>query len=215
MHVTIRRYRNWLGPAGEVARRARETLVPTLRDLPGFRLYCAFESEDGDALSLNIAEDRRQAIAPNAQILQWVRTEAADVLPHLPEVITGDCWVCTARHLLAQAGGPLYVTIRQHYGLGPEDSVMPLVRDHVLPLVVRAPGFRAFFAFMNAQHPGQGVGVTLFDSREHAARSNERAIAAVLERGIAPHPPKITAGEALVMQAAEAAWPELTEGPAT
>ncbi len=214
MYVTIRRYRSWAGPAGEVARRARESLVPALRAQPGFRLYCAFEGEDGAAtVSLTAMNEREQAVRANAQVLRWVRTVAGDLLPHPPEVAAGPCAVCDARHLSEQ-GGPLYVTLRQHHGLGPEERVAPLVREYVLPLLVRSPGFRAFYSFMNRERPGQGIGVTLFDGRAQALHSNQRAVAAMLEQGIAPHPPQVTAGEALVLAAAEAARAELAGGPA-
>jgi hypothetical protein len=106
------------------------------------------------------------------------------------------------------------VTVRQHYGLGPEDEATAPVCEHILPVVERSPGFGAFFAFMNAQHRGQSVGVTLFDCWEEAARSNERVVAAMLEKGIAPYPPKVTAGKALVMAVAESAPPEFAESPA-
>jgi hypothetical protein len=67
---------------------------------------------------------------------------------------------------------------------------------------------------MNRERPGQGIGVTLFDGRAQALHSNQRAVAAMLEQGIAPHPPQVTAGEALVLAVAEAARAELAGGPA-
>jgi hypothetical protein len=216
MYVTIRRYRNWAGPVGEVARRARETLVPALRAQPGFRLYCAFEAEGDDAaaVSLNICGDREQATLAQARVLQWARAAAGDLLVYPPEVAAGPCSVCEERLLPRRQDCPLYVTVREHYGLGPEERVTPPVREHVLPAVVRAPGFRAFFAFMDRDRPGHGVGVTLFDTRGEAAAANERAVAAMLEKGIAPYPPRVTVGEALVLEVAEGAWPERADGPA-
>jgi hypothetical protein len=215
-YVTIRRYRNWAGPAGEVARRARDGLVPALRVQPGFRLHCAFESEDGAAaVSLTVTDDREQAVRANALVLRWARTVAGDLLPHPPEVAAGPCAVCEARRLPPHpTDPPLYVTVRQHHGLGPEERVAPLVRRHVLPLLVGSPGFRAFYSFLDRERPGQGVGVALFDGRAQALRANERAVAVTLEKGIAPYPPQVTAGEALVLAVAEAARTEPAGAPA-
>ena len=215
MYVTIRRYRNWAGPAGEVARRARDGLVPALRAQPGFRLHCAFESEDGAAaVSLTVTDGREQAVRANAEFLQWARTAAGDLLPHPPEIVAGPCAVCEARRLSPQPSGSLFVTVRQHHGLGPEERVAPLVREHVLPLLAGSPGFRAFYSFLDRERPGQGVGVALFDNRAQALGANERAVAAMLDRGIAPYPPRVTAGEALVLAVAEAAQTEPADAPA-
>jgi hypothetical protein len=213
MHLTVRRYRNWTGPVGEVARRAALSLVPELQRQPGFRLYCAFESAEGDAVSVNLVEQREQAIAANAQILRWVRTEAADLIHHLPETMMGACPVWAVSQPAAWAGSP-HVTVRQHHGLAAEDAVMPEVRTHILPLISRAPGFRAFFASMNAHHRGQGIGVTLFEDAASAAESNERAVSAMLAKGIAPYPPQVWAGKALVMTVAGEAWPDPADDPA-
>jgi hypothetical protein len=215
-YVTIRRYRNWAGPAGEVARRARDGLVPALRAQPGFRLHCAFESEDGAAaISLTVTDDREQAVRANALVLRWARTAAGDLLPHPPEIAAGPCAVCEARRLPPHPmDPPLYVTVRRHHGLSPEERTAPLAREHVLPLLVRSPGFRAFYSFLDRERPGQGVGVTLFDDRAQALRANECAVAVMLEKGIAPYPPQVTAGEALVLAVAEAARTEPAGAPA-
>jgi hypothetical protein len=178
-----------------------------LRAQPGFRLYCAFESEgDATAVAVSVVDGRDQATRANAEVLQWARRAAGDLLLYPPEIVAGPCAVrAVGDRPPRQDGAAPYVTVRQHYGLGPEEKVMPLVREHVLPLLVRAPGFRAFYAFMNREQPGQGVGVMLFDSRAGAVRANDAAIAAMLEKGIAPRPPKVTAGQALVLAVAEAA----------
>ena len=47
------------------------------------------------------------------------------------------------------------------------------------------------------------MSASLFDTREHAMAAQERVVAAMRERRIAPNPPSVMAGQAAIVAAAE------------
>ena len=92
-----------------VFRKVEAGLVPRLKALPGFRLYCAFLSEEGEGLSVTVFDDREHAARANAQVLGWVRDNLLDLLPDPPSVIAGECGIAEAgaRSGRGQAPAPL------------------------------------------------------------------------------------------------------------
>ena len=42
----------------------------------------------------------------------------------------------------------MFVAVRAWEGAGPKDEVLPVVREHVFPVVTGAPGFRGYYAFL-------------------------------------------------------------------
>ncbi len=57
----------------------------------------------------------------------------------------------------------------------------------------RCSGFRALAA---------GRSASLFDTREHAMAAQERVVAAMRDRRIAPDPPRVMAGQTVIAEAA-------------
>ena len=91
------------------------------------------------------------------------------------------------------------VTIRKYAGRGALiDELVPPVRDGLVPLLKRAPGFKGYSAF--ASEDGHVVSVTVFDDREAATRANEQVREWVVSnlRDMVPDPPEVLAGEALL-----------------
>jgi heme-degrading monooxygenase HmoA len=89
----------------------------------------------------------------------------------------------------------VFVTIRR-YDAGPTtDEIGRRVRDGLVPLLRKQPGFRAYYAF--ASDDGRPVAVSVFDSRAAAMAANERARAWAAENasGLLPNPPEVMSGE--------------------
>ncbi len=96
----------------------------------------------------------------------------------------------------------MHVTILSYNRVGPQEEVLPLVREHVFPVVTGAPGFRGHYTFLDERNAGRGVSVSLFDTREHAMEANRWVLEAMREKRIAPNPPSVMEGTAAIVAAA-------------
>src|SRR5215204_5908581 len=169
MYVIIRRYSGKGGLMDRLAPQVRDGLVPLLRQVPGFRSYCALASEDGHLVSVSAFDDRSNADAANDKVREWVAATMRDALPDPPEVLAGE----VRRELTGQAqsgaeGG--YVAIRQYDGVRSIERLSTLADEHVLPVIRQAPGLRRHYTLTSGQEYGQVVAVSVFDTRENAMR---------------------------------------------
>jgi len=197
MFVTVRRY-DAKGPVDVIGRRARDGLVPLLRQQSGFRAYYAFADDDGRPVSVSVFDGRETAVAANERVRVWVAENLEVLLQSPPEVTSGEM-----RHGVVpprqQAGGAeetLYVTIRTYDGVASVDGAFLRTRSSLVPLIKRQPGLRSYCSLGSEQDGNRIVSVTVFDDRETAVAANERVrevIAAEL-RDLFPNPPLIAAG---------------------
>ena len=202
MYVTVRKYADKAALIGGLVPPVREGFVPLLRRAPGFKGYCAFASEDGHAVSVTVFDGRRTAMRADDRVREWVVSSLRDLLPNPPEVLAGEALLHEVSR--PRSGGPgMHVTILSYDGVGPKEAVLPLVREHVFPVVTGAPGFRGHYTFLDERDASRGVSASLFDTREHAMAAQERAVAAMRERRIAPNPPRVAAGRVAVAASAE------------
>ncbi|MBP0445542.1 hypothetical protein J8J14_12220 [Roseomonas sp. SSH11] len=206
MYLTLRRFAGGGARATDIARSAREGLVPILKRAPGFRGYCAFASEDGDAVAVSLFENEQQAGRAGELALSWVRSDMRDLLPDPPETFLGP--------IAIQAGmdgteggqgipsGPLYVLIRKFENMGEPDKAEQFTREISVPAVRGSQGFRGFYAAWGDPGRTRAAVVTLFDSRENADRSNQRVLQLIREKGesFVPQPSRVVAGRALVVE---------------
>jgi hypothetical protein len=124
-----------------------------------------------------------------------------DLLPNPPEVLAGEALLHEVSR--PRSGGPgMHVTILSYDGVGPKEAVLPLVREHVFPVVTGAPGFRGHYTFLDERDASRGVSASLFDTREHAMEANRWVLEAVREKRIAPNPPSVMAGTTAIVAAA-------------
>ena len=90
----------------------------------------------------------------------------------------------------------MYVTVRKYADKGANiDRLVPPVRDGLVPLFERAPGFRDHCAF--ASEHGHIVSASVFDDRETAARATDQVRERVVsnQSDLLPDPPEAMAGE--------------------
>ena len=97
MFTIVRKFRLTRGTAEEVARRVRESFVPLLRGLPGFREYYLFESEPDVLISIRVFDSADEALASNETAADWIRDNVLEFVKGMPEVMAGNVLVAAGR----------------------------------------------------------------------------------------------------------------------
>jgi len=203
VYVTVRKYADKAALIDGLVPPVRDGFVPLLRRAPGFKGYCAFASEDGHAVSVNVFAGRRTAMRADDRVREGVVSNLRDLLPNPPEVLAGEALLHEVSK--PQSGGPaLFATVRVWEGVGPREEVLPWVREHVFLMITGAPGFRGYYAFLDERDASLGVSASLFDTREHAMEANRWVLEVMRDKRIAPNPPSVTAGWTAVAVAAKA-----------
>jgi len=91
MHATIRRYEGVDATrTSEVASKVNDTLVPQLRELPGFSGYYLVDAGNGVLSSLSLFETREQADESTKLVSKWITDENfAIAIPNAPKITSG------------------------------------------------------------------------------------------------------------------------------
>jgi hypothetical protein len=91
MHATIRRYEGVdMSRMNEVTGKVNETLVPQLRELPGFAGYFLIEADNGVQTSLSLFETSEQADESTKVVTKWIGDENFDkAIPNAPKITSG------------------------------------------------------------------------------------------------------------------------------
>jgi heme-degrading monooxygenase HmoA len=132
-----------------------------------------------------------------------------DVLPGPIEVRAGAVLYCDTIGLRQRQQErsaweeSLFVTIREYDAVGPDEEVVPLIREHTHPIMRQQPGFQGFYAFRDDAEPEHVVSVSLWSSRDAAILAHQRVLEAMAAlRHVVRSAPKVTAGAARVIAAA-------------
>ncbi len=91
MFATIRRYEG-VDPArtSDITDKVNETLVPQLRELPGFHGYFLIEGGGGVMSSLGLFDTSEQADQSTKVVSTWITDEHLDkVIPNAPKITSG------------------------------------------------------------------------------------------------------------------------------
>jgi hypothetical protein len=98
MYALVRRGKPLWGKGGEVIRRAREGLLPTLSRLPGFVSYDIISLPDDTLLATTLFDTRDSADQANQSFVIWVREqELASLFVVPPEAMVGQVFVHVTR----------------------------------------------------------------------------------------------------------------------
>ncbi len=92
MFATIRRYDAIdQERTAEVVKKVDETLVPSLKELPGFNGYCVIEAGDGILSSIGFFDTAEHADESTRVATNWVREQQLEkALPNAPKVTSGE-----------------------------------------------------------------------------------------------------------------------------
>ena len=91
MHATIRRYEGVdTTRMNEVVGKVNKTLVPQLRELPGFSGYYLIETDNGVLSSFGLFETSEQAEKSTTLVSKWMTDQNFDsVIPNAPKITSG------------------------------------------------------------------------------------------------------------------------------
>ena len=91
MHATIRRYEGVdTTRMNEVVGKVNKTLVPQLRELPGFSGYYLIEAGNGILSSFGLFETSEQADESKKLVTKWISDENFNtVIPNEPKITSG------------------------------------------------------------------------------------------------------------------------------
>ena len=202
MHVTVRKYAGKGALVDKLVPPVRDGLVPLLKSAPGFKGYCAFGSEDGHIVSVSVFDDQRSATRATDQARDWIASNQRDLLPDPPEVLAGEALLHDVSKL-GGGGAEMFAAVRVYEGVGAGDDPVRLTREHVMPVLTAAPGFRGYYAISDERDASRAVSVTLFDTREHAMAAQGKVVPLAREVKIASSPPTIMTGRVVLAASAE------------
>ena len=91
MHATIRRYEGVDATRmDEIADKVNETLVPQLRELPGFAGYFLVKADNGVVSSLSLFETPEQTDESTKVVTNWIGDENFNTaIPNAPKITSG------------------------------------------------------------------------------------------------------------------------------
>ena len=91
MFATIRSYHGVdQTRAAELTGKVNETLMPLLKELPGFDGYYLVDAGNGPFTSFSLFETREQSEASTKLVSKWIRDEKLDrLLPNEPKIMSG------------------------------------------------------------------------------------------------------------------------------
>ena len=91
MHATIRRYEGVdTTRRNEVVDKVDKTLVPQLRELPGFSGYYLIEAGNGVVSSIGLFETSEQADESKNLVTKWIADENFNsLIPNPPKITSG------------------------------------------------------------------------------------------------------------------------------
>ena len=92
MFATIRRYDAIdQNNVADLVKKADETLVPSLSELPGFSSYCLIDAGNGIVTSIGFFDTAEHADESARVASTWVREQNLEnVLPNAPKITTGE-----------------------------------------------------------------------------------------------------------------------------
>ena len=92
MFATIRRYESIdQARASELVKKADETLLPSLTELPGFSGYSLIEAGDGVVSSISFFDTSAHADQSTRVASNWVREQKLEsALPNPPKITSGE-----------------------------------------------------------------------------------------------------------------------------
>jgi hypothetical protein len=91
MHATIRRFEGVDSTRmNEITGKVNETLIPQLRELPGFAGYFLIDADNGVVSSLSLFETSEQANESTKLVTNWISDENfTRAIPNAPKITSG------------------------------------------------------------------------------------------------------------------------------
>jgi heme-degrading monooxygenase HmoA len=100
MFVVVRKYKVQRGMVTELAERVRQSFVPLLRQMRGFRNYNLLDGGPDILISITAFDSADEALASSEAAADWVRNNVLEFTRGMPEVMVGDA-------LITEVGEPV------------------------------------------------------------------------------------------------------------
>src|SRR5580704_15733955 len=97
MFTSIRKYSVRRGSTEELARRVRESFVPLMRQIKGFRSYYLLDGGPDVLITISIFDSADEAFASNEISANWVRNNVLEFTKGMPEVMIGDALIAEVK----------------------------------------------------------------------------------------------------------------------
>lgn len=204
MYLSLRRYPA-IGTARAVIERSvSDELLPEFRRQPGFHAYCAFWDEEDAGVSASLFTDAVAAQASTDAARRWVMRHQ-DFFPGRGDEFAGECFV--QEEAASTAPAAPYVLVRLLGDVPGTQDTRAFVEQRTLPMITRAPGFRAVFMLRHDRDASRAAVVTLFDSREQARASHAKAVELLAEGLPQVQVERVMQGPGVIVDRADPAIP--------
>ena len=97
MFITVRKYRVRRGATAEWAQRVRDSFVPLMREMAGFRGYYLLDGGPDELIAISLFDNADEALASNEKAADWVRNNVMGFARGMPEVMVGDVLVAEVK----------------------------------------------------------------------------------------------------------------------
>ena len=106
VYATVRRYEGIdKARSEEVTRKVGDSLLPRLRELPGFGGYHLIDAGGGVLTSVGLFESSAQAHESTRLAARWVREQKLeDALPNTPKITAGPLIACESSNVAVTNG---------------------------------------------------------------------------------------------------------------
>jgi hypothetical protein len=97
MFTIIRKFTLTRDSVEEVTRRVRDSFVPLLRELPGFKEYYLVDGGPDVLISIRVFDTADEALASNEIASNWMRNNVLEFTKGMPEVMAGNVLVAEVK----------------------------------------------------------------------------------------------------------------------
>jgi heme-degrading monooxygenase HmoA len=97
MFTSIRKYNVRRGSAEELAQRVRESFVPLMRQMQGFRSYYLLDGGPDVLITISMFDSADEAFASNEISANWVRHNVLEFVKGMPEVMVGNALIAEVK----------------------------------------------------------------------------------------------------------------------
>jgi heme-degrading monooxygenase HmoA len=97
MFIAIRKYRVRRGSTTEWAQRVRESFMPLMRELVGFRGYYLLDGGPDVIIAISVFDTADEALLSNEKAADWVRNNVMEFARGMPEIMVGDVLVAEVK----------------------------------------------------------------------------------------------------------------------
>jgi heme-degrading monooxygenase HmoA len=97
MFASIRKYNVRRGSAEQLAKRVRDSFVPMIRQMDGFRGYYLLDGGPDVLITISIFDSAGAAFASNEKAAAWVRNNVLEFTKGMPEVMVGNALIAEVK----------------------------------------------------------------------------------------------------------------------